>query len=121
MCAMQVSSDAVEPPLPLPSITFARLLPGSSSSTLNPSPQALLYNPAHPHPLAHPLPSKRLIFSVYLCSREEGQARCEVGDLQHKHALLNVAGRVKELAGTKAFFTDSNLPLSGEASIVGRR
>ena len=46
--------------------------------------------------------------------------RCEVGDLQHKHSLLAVAGRAKDLATTRAFFTDSNLPLSGEATIVGR-
>ena len=43
-----------------------------------------------------------------------------MGDLQHKHSLLAVAGRAKDLATTRAFFTDSNLPLSGEATIVGR-
>jgi len=57
---------------------------------------------------------------IYRCNREEGQARCEVGDLQHKHSLLSVAGETKDLARKKAFFTDSNLPLTGPASIVGR-
>jgi len=56
---------------------------------------------------------------VYQCSRD-GAGGCEVGDLEHKHAHLAVAGRVRDIPGTKAFFTDSNLPLSGEASIVGR-
>lgn len=61
-----------------------------------------------------------LLPSTYICSRGEGQARCEVGDLQHKLANLVVAGRTRDLPATKAFFTDSNLPLSGDATIIGR-
>ncbi|XP_022790510.1 uncharacterized protein LOC111329994 [Stylophora pistillata] len=39
--------------------------------------------------------------------------RCEVGDLSGKHAMLNV--------GTgKSFYTDPDLPLFGEMSVIGR-
>ena len=59
-------------------------------------------------------------FSVYkICENEKNPLRCWVGDLQHKHTNLNVAGKIIDLPSTKKFFTDSNLPLTGQASIVG--
>ena len=59
-------------------------------------------------------------FSVYkICENEKTPLRCWVGDLQHKHTNLNVAGKIIDLPSTKKFFTDSNLPLTGQASIIG--
>ena len=54
-------------------------------------------------------------FSLYsLCEKERNPARCEVGDLEHKHEpLLAVVGRRRDIADTKRFYTDSNLPLTG--------
>jgi len=54
-----------------------------------------------------------------ICESEKNPLRCWVGDLQHKHTNLNVAGKIIDLPSTKKFFTDSNLPLTGQASIVG--
>jgi len=54
------------------------------------------------------------------CSDEKRHMRCEVGDLVNKLGLLNVAGRKRDIKDTIKFFTDSNLPLSGPHSIVGR-
>ena len=59
-------------------------------------------------------------FSVYkACESEHSAAKCEVGDLVNKMAPLAVAGRRRELAGTRRFFTDANLPLSGPATVLG--
>ena len=38
----------------------------------------------------------------------------------NKLGLLNVAGRKRNIKDTIKFFTDSNLPLSGPHSIIGR-
>jgi Cu/Zn superoxide dismutase len=54
------------------------------------------------------------------CSNEKRQQRCEVGDLVHKLGLLRVSGRKRDSKDSVRFFTDSNLPLSGPHSIVGR-
>ena len=54
------------------------------------------------------------------CSDEKRHMRCEVGDLVNKLGLLNVAGRKLNIKDSIKFFTDSNLPLSGPHSIVGR-
>jgi len=53
------------------------------------------------------------------CESTGAASRCEVGDMVHKHATLAVAGRSRDIAETRRFFTDSNLPLTGEASILG--
>ena len=59
-------------------------------------------------------------FSVYkYCEKDKKASRCEVGDLEHKHAPLAVAGRRIDISETRRFFTDSNLPLAGPASILG--
>lgn len=54
------------------------------------------------------------------CSNEHLPYRCEVGDLFNKHQGLGVAGRKRDISRTVKFFTDSNLPLSGPHSIIGR-
>ncbi len=54
------------------------------------------------------------------CSNEHLPYRCEVGDLYNKHSALRVSGRVRDASRTVNFFTDSNLPLTGPYSIVGR-
>lgn len=54
------------------------------------------------------------------CSNEHLPHRCEVGDLFHKHESLRVTGRARDSKKTVKFFTDSNLPLSGPHSIIGR-
>ena len=54
------------------------------------------------------------------CSNEHLPHRCEVGDLYHKHTALKVSGRRRDSGHTVKFFTDSNLPLSGPHSIIGR-
>ena len=54
------------------------------------------------------------------CSNEHLPHRCEVGDLFHKHESLKVSGRKRDARNTVKFFTDSNLPLSGPHSIIGR-
>ena len=54
------------------------------------------------------------------CSNEHLPHRCEVGDLVNKHEALRVSGRKRDLRGTVKFFTDSNLPLSGPHSIIGK-
>ena len=43
-----------------------------------------------------------------------------MGDLVNKHEALRVSGRKRDLRGTVKFFTDSNLPLSGPHSIIGK-
>ena len=53
------------------------------------------------------------------CVNDRDPSRCEVGDLEHKHAALAVSGLRRDLAATKRFFTDANLPLSGPAAIIG--
>ena len=59
-------------------------------------------------------------FRVYkYCESDKTPLRCWVGDLAAKLGRLNVAGKILDLSSTKKFFTDSNLPLSGEASIIG--
>ena len=59
-------------------------------------------------------------FSVYsYCAKDKEPLRCWVGDLTSKLGRLNVAGKVQDLSSTKMFFTDSNLPLTGDASIIG--
>lgn len=59
-------------------------------------------------------------FRVYqYCESDKSPLRCWVGDLASKVGNLDVAGRIIDLSSTKKFFTDSNLPLSGEASIIG--
>lgn len=58
--------------------------------------------------------------SVYrYCESTKAPGHCEVGDLQHKHAGLKVAGRRRDISGTRRFFTDSSLPLTGSAAIIG--
>jgi hypothetical protein len=60
------------------------------------------------------------MFSVLrACESEHSAAKCEVGDLANKLGPLAVAGRRRELAGTRRFFTDANLPLAGPAAIMG--
>ena len=60
------------------------------------------------------------IFSVYsYCAKDKEPLRCWVGDLTSKLGRLNVAGKIQDLSSTKMFFTDSNLPLTGDASIIG--
>ena len=54
------------------------------------------------------------------CSNEHIPYRCEVGDLVNKHDRLAVSGRKRDLKNSVKFFTDSNLPLSGRYSIIGR-
>jgi Cu/Zn superoxide dismutase len=54
------------------------------------------------------------------CENEHIPVRCEVGDLVNKHDNLKVSGRKRDLKNTVKFFTDSNLPLSGPHSIIGR-
>lgn len=54
------------------------------------------------------------------CSNEHLPYRCEVGDLFNKHGSLSVAGRKRNGKRTVQFFTDSNLPLSGPHSIIGK-
>jgi len=69
------------------------------------------YNPYH-------LTREPSLYS--LCEKERNPARCEVGDLEHKHEpLLAVVGRRRDIADTKRFYTDSNLPLTGSAGIIG--
>ena len=59
-------------------------------------------------------------FRVYqYCEADKTPLRCWVGDLAAKLGRLDVAGKILDLDSTKKFFTDSNLPLSGEASIIG--
>ena len=59
-------------------------------------------------------------FRVYqYCESDKSPLRCWVGDLAAKLGKLDVAGKILDLSSTKKFFTDSNLPLSGEASIIG--
>ena len=59
-------------------------------------------------------------FRVYqYCEADKTPLRCWVGDLAAKLGRLDVAGKILDLSSTKKFFTDSNLPLSGEASIIG--
>ena len=66
------------------------------------------------------LPFMMLNFSVYRhCSETKKPGHCEVGDLAHKHANLAVAGRRRDIAGTRRFFTDTSLPLTGPAAIIG--
>lgn len=48
------------------------------------------------------------------------QRRCMVGDLTSKHGRLVVAGLASGVKVTQRLFTDTNLPLSGPQSIVGR-
>ena len=63
---------------------------------------------------------KFVIFSVYeYCEKDKEPLRCWVGDLTSKLGNLNVAGKILDLSSTKMFFTDSNLPLTGDASIIG--
>jgi len=54
------------------------------------------------------------------CSNEHLPHRCEVGDLYHKHESLRVSGRKRDSGHSVKFFTDSNLPLSGPHTIIGR-
>ena len=54
------------------------------------------------------------------CSNEHLPHRCEVGDLYHKHESLKVSGRKRDSGHSVKFFTDSNLPLSGPHTIIGR-
>ena len=61
-----------------------------------------------------------LTYSYSECANEHIPYRCEVGDLVHKHDRLRVSGRKRDLKNTVKFFTDSNLPLSGRHSIIGR-
>ena len=68
----------------------------------------------------HYNPYKVSLDSYKECSDEKRHVRCEVGDLTNKLGLINVAGRKRDLKDTVKFFTDSNLPLSGPHSIVGR-
>ena len=65
--------------------------------------------------------SVNLESSIYSeCVNEHNIARCEVGDLVNKHQTLKVAGKKRDAKNTMAFFTDSNLPLTGPNSIIGR-
>jgi hypothetical protein len=41
----------------------------------------------------------------HACEMEHSAAKCEVGDLVNKLAPLAVAGRRREMAGTRRFFT----------------
>lgn len=43
-----------------------------------------------------------------------------VGDLTAKHGRLVIAGLANEVKTTQRLFTDTNLPLSGPQSIIGR-
>ena len=43
-----------------------------------------------------------------------------MGDLANKHSLLEVAGKKRDAMKTKKFWTDTSLPLSGGATIIGR-
>lgn len=66
------------------------------------------------------LPLTIIVFSLYQsCERDKKALRCEVGDLEHKHSSLAVAGRRVDIATTRRFFSDGNLPLTGPASIIG--
>jgi hypothetical protein len=65
-------------------------------------------------------PYKVSLDSYNDCSSEHRHSRCEVGDLVNKVGLLNVAGRKQDLKNTVKYFTDSNLPLSGLHSIIGK-
>lgn len=59
--------------------------------------------------------------SIYSeCVNEHAFFRCEVGDLYNKHEALRVVGRKRDAKNTAKFFTDTNLPLTGPHSIIGR-
>ncbi len=53
------------------------------------------------------------------CINEHSPFRCTAGDLSNKLGRLEVAGDVNDVGSTVRYFTDSNLPLTGPASIVG--
>ncbi|XP_002734284.1 uncharacterized protein LOC100377119, partial [Saccoglossus kowalevskii] len=49
----------------------------------------------------------------------ENQQRCELGDFAGKHGQLVIASDLSMIGG-KAFFTDTQMALSGTASVIGR-
>lgn len=48
------------------------------------------------------------------------QNNCSIGDLKSKHGNIMLSMATKNQSKTKAAFTDSNLPLSGAKSVVGK-
>ncbi|XP_067035339.1 uncharacterized protein [Acropora muricata] len=53
------------------------------------------------------------------CSRER-QESCPIGDLTSKHGDVTVSMATKGMSKTKAAFIDTNLPLSGMNSVIGK-
>lgn len=53
------------------------------------------------------------------CSRKR-QESCPIGDLTSKHGYVTVSMATKGMSKTKAAFTDTNLPLSGVNSVIGK-
>ncbi|XP_040583567.1 uncharacterized protein Rsod [Lepeophtheirus salmonis] len=54
------------------------------------------------------------------CVNEKNPFKCQSGDLANKHGTIKISGRVRNRQDTYIFVTDSNLALSGAASIIGR-
>ena len=53
------------------------------------------------------------------CSRK-GHENCPIGDLTSKHGNITVSMAVKQQSKTKVVFTDTNLPLRGVNSVIGK-
>lgn len=51
---------------------------------------------------------------------ETMHGNCAIGDLTSKHGKIQVSLATKMQSSTKAAFTDTNLPLSGDDSIIGK-
>eukprot|EP00096_Caligus_rogercresseyi_P009025 TRINITY_DN2990_c0_g1_i1.p1 TRINITY_DN2990_c0_g1~~TRINITY_DN2990_c0_g1_i1.p1 ORF type:complete len:1002 (-),score=161.09 TRINITY_DN2990_c0_g1_i1:221-3226(-) len=54
------------------------------------------------------------------CINEKNPFKCQSGDLVNKHGTLLISGRVSNRQNTLKYYTDTNLALTGAASIVGR-
>ena len=53
------------------------------------------------------------------CSQKRHE-NCSIGDLTSKHGNVTVSMATKSESKTKAAFTDTNLPLSGDNSVIGK-
>jgi Cu/Zn superoxide dismutase len=54
------------------------------------------------------------------CRNEHVSLKCELGDLESKLGLLSLVGRKRNVKSSWRLYTDTNLPLSGPLSVIGR-